>query len=238
MNGRPGLAPAGVPPSRDRTVLRSRDGIGHVLLDWLPAPGTAGYVVHRSDHYEGPYEPLHPGPVLPPYADTRAEPGRGYWYRIAPGTPEGPEPPLPGPVRGCALAPGSAPAGVRVRIDAGAPHRPAHLTGDGARALVTATVTARDGTVEVRVVNAAADRPRAIPVPALGRRVTVEVAGLEPGARYRMRPAGDTGPEAFAHTGPDGLVRTTLDLPMPGSRTLRLAPDRTYPHPAKEDPGP
>ncbi|MYW09079.1 hypothetical protein GT034_12060, partial [Streptomyces sp. SID2563] len=96
----------------------------------------------------------------------------------------------------------------------------------------------RDGTVEVRVVNAAADRPRAIPVPALGRRVTVEVAGLEPGASYRLRPAGDNGPEALAHTGPDGLVRTTLDLPMPGSRTLRLAPDRPRPHPAKEDPGP
>lgn len=232
MNARPGLA--GVLPPH-RTVLRSRDGIGHVLLDWLPAPGTAGYLVHRSDHYEGPYEPLHTGPVLPPYADTRAEPGRGYWYRIAPRTAEGPEPPLPGPVRGCALAPGSAPARVRVRIDAGAPHRPAHLTGDGARALVTATVTARDGTVEVRVVNAAADRPRAVPVPVLGRRVTVEVAGLEPMACYRLRPAGEPGPGALAHAGPDGLVRTTLDLPMPGSRTLRLARD---PAPAKEDPGP
>ncbi|MEU2025585.1 hypothetical protein ABZ565_26045 [Streptomyces sp. NPDC016469] len=237
MNGRPGLAPAGVPPAH-RTVLRSRDGTGHVLLDWAPAPGTAGYLVLRSDHYEGPYAPLYRGPVLPPYADTHAEPGRGYWYRIAPRTAEGPEPPLPGPVRGCALAPGSAPAGVRVRIDAGAPHHPAHLTGDGARALVTATATARHGTVEVRVVNAAADRPCAVPVPVLGRRVTVEVAGLEPGACYRMRAAGDTGPEALAHTGPDGLVRTTLDLPMPGSRTLRLARDRTRPAPAKEDPGP
>ncbi|SEC22167.1 hypothetical protein SAMN05216483_1294 [Streptomyces sp. 2131.1] len=246
MNGRPGPL-LGAPPTPERrvvrphrTLLRSRDGIGHVQLDWAPAPGTAGYVVLRADHYEGPYAPLHPRPVLPPYADTHAEAGRGYWYRIAPRTAEGPQPPLPGPVRGCALAPGSEPAHVRVRFDAGTPHRPARLSGDGARALVTATAAvtaADDGAIEVRLVNAAPDRPGAAPVPVLGRRVTVEIAGLEPGAPYRLRADGP-GCEPTAYPAPDGLVRATLVLPLPGRRTLRLARDRTHPAPAKEASGP
>ncbi|NED11993.1 hypothetical protein G3I33_10865, partial [Streptomyces sp. SID9124] len=103
--------------------------------------------------------------------------------------------------------------------------------------LVTATAAVGDGTIEVRLVNAAPDRPGTARVPVLGRHVTVEIAGLEPGAPYRLR-ADDPGCGPTAHPGPDGLVRTTLVLPLPGRRTLRLTRDRTQPAPAKEASGP
>ncbi|MFJ6948715.1 hypothetical protein ACISU4_29440, partial [Streptomyces wuyuanensis] len=94
------------------TGLHSQDGTGHVLLDWDPVDGALGYVVHRSDSVDGPFAPLDHGggdmPVVPhpPYADTRVEAGRGYWYKVASWTGAGPGPLTPGPVRGCARARG------------------------------------------------------------------------------------------------------------------------------------
>lgn len=202
--------------------LRSYDGTGHVLLDWEPVDGALGYLVHRSDQYEGPYTPLRTtGVPRPPYADTRVEAGHGYWYRIAPTTAYDVQPRLPELVRGCALARGCAPARVHVGLDAGAPHL-VRVTGGGAHALVTATAARRDGALEVRLVNIAPDRETATPVPALERLATVEAAGLEPGARYRACAADP----AYDHTlraGPDGIARLSVLLPMPGRRTLRLA---------------
>ncbi|MFR9754633.1 GH39 family glycosyl hydrolase [Streptomyces sp. TR06-5] len=110
--------------------LRSRDGTGHVLLEWRPVEGALGYLVHRADSVHGPFEPLDHlgGDVLavphPPYADTRAEPGRGYWYKVSSWTDAGPGPMTEDAVSGCAVAPGSSPAGVTVTADAAAPTAP------------------------------------------------------------------------------------------------------------------
>lgn len=107
------------------TGLHSQDGTGHVLLDWDPVDGALGYVVHRSDSVDGPFAPLDHGdgdvPAVPrpPYADTRVEAGRGYWYKVASWTDAGPGPLTPGPVRGCARARGIGPAAVAVCVDAG-----------------------------------------------------------------------------------------------------------------------
>ncbi|MEV0010097.1 hypothetical protein [Streptomyces sp. NPDC047973] len=209
------------------TVLRSRDRTGHVMLDWEPVPGATGYLVRRADHYEGPYTLLHTAAVCRPhYADTRVEPGRGYWYTVAPSTPDGARTPLPEPVSGCPLAPGAEAARVGVEVDARA-YGAVHVTGDGARGLVTATAGEADGALEVRLANAAHDRPGSAPVPALARQVVVEISGLEPGTRYRIG-ADVPGHDHSAHADQDGHLRTSLNLPMPGRRTLRLARVRAF----------
>ncbi len=64
-------------------------GTGLVHLDWQPVPGALGYLVHRATDGDGDFEPLdhQGGDVLavphPPYADTMAEPGTTYHYKIA-----------------------------------------------------------------------------------------------------------------------------------------------------------
>ncbi|MER5768787.1 glycoside hydrolase [Streptomyces sp. NPDC001985] len=108
------------------TRVTARDGTGHVLLDWTPVDGALGYLVHRADTAEGPFEPLDHlgGDVLavphPPYADTLAEPGRGYHYRIATWSDSGAGG-LSEAVTGSAAPAGPAPAGVTVAVDASAP---------------------------------------------------------------------------------------------------------------------
>jgi len=112
------------------TGLRSEDGTGHVLLDWQPVEGALGYLVHRADTVDGPYEPLdhQGGDVLavpaPPYADTLVEPGRGYWYKVASWTDAGAGPLGADCVRGCPRAPGLRPPEVTVAVDAAAPAAP------------------------------------------------------------------------------------------------------------------
>ncbi|WP_314175326.1 GH39 family glycosyl hydrolase [Streptomyces winkii] len=106
--------------------LCSEDGTGHVLLDWEPVEGALGYLVHRADTVDGPYEPLdhRGGDVLavpsPPYADTLVEPGQGYWYKVASWTDAGPGALPAEPVRGCPKARGTRPPAVTVEVDAGA----------------------------------------------------------------------------------------------------------------------
>jgi xylan 1,4-beta-xylosidase len=107
------------------TGLRSHDGVGHVLLDWTPVEGALGYLVHRAESADGPFEPLdhQGGDVLavphPPYADTMVRPGHGYWYKVATWTDAGPGP-LGEAVRGRALGRGVEPAEVTVHVDAAA----------------------------------------------------------------------------------------------------------------------
>ena len=56
--------------------LRATLGRGHVMLDWEPVPGAAGYLVYRAGPGPGPFEPLDHGGgdvlAVPagPYADT------------------------------------------------------------------------------------------------------------------------------------------------------------------------
>lgn len=126
-------------PAQDVTLpppaaLRAEDGTGHVLLTWEPVPGARDYVVHRSPFAEGPYEPLPVQPLpRPSYADTRAEPGRGYWYKIAALSDDGTGALTPTPVPGCVKARGIALATVTVTVDATGT-APPHVTGDGAQA--------------------------------------------------------------------------------------------------------
>ena len=107
------------------TGLTAEDGTGHVLLNWDPVPGALGYLVHRADSVDGDFVPLDHlgGDVLavphPPYADTLATPGRGYWYAVATWSDSGAGP-LSEPVSGCPRAGGSEPAAVQVTVDASA----------------------------------------------------------------------------------------------------------------------
>lgn len=120
------------------TGLTARPGRGQTTLDWAPVPGAIGYVVHRAAASTGPFTVVDHGggDVLavphPPYADTTGEPGRGYWYSVAPLATVNAMGPLCPPVRGASLptedgASASASA-VRVAVagdgDAGRLHRP------------------------------------------------------------------------------------------------------------------
>ncbi|MFE2595244.1 glycoside hydrolase [Streptomyces sp. NPDC059396] len=106
--------------------LSAEDGTGHVLLTWRPVAGALGYLVHRADSAEGPFEPLDHlgGDVLavphPPYADTLGVPGRGYFYKVATWSDSGAGE-LSEAVPGSPRAAGSRPAEVTVAVDAAAP---------------------------------------------------------------------------------------------------------------------
>jgi hypothetical protein len=248
-------------PAQDITLpppagLHAEDGTGHVLLTWEPVPGARDYVVHRSPFADGPYKPLTGQPLPhPPYADTRAEPGRGYWYKVAARTDGGPGALTPTPVPGCVKARGIALATVTVTVDAtGA--LPPHVTGDGAQALVRATARPTDDGSHVHVVvwNTAADRT-ATPSgsAALDRTVVVRVTGLAADASYaaslhcsKTVPTDAetargalgvtllTAHGAFSNplphdplptltTTPDGTASLSLDVPLPGLRSLHLS---------------
>jgi xylan 1,4-beta-xylosidase len=84
LDSPPGAPDRLPPPSGLRTV----PGRAHVLLDWEPVPGAAGYLVHRAAEAAGPYEPLDHGGgdvlAVPagPYADTSGDGGMAY-YAVA-----------------------------------------------------------------------------------------------------------------------------------------------------------
>ncbi|MFE0424353.1 glycoside hydrolase [Streptomyces sp. NPDC058953] len=111
-----------LPPPGGRLAV---GGTGHVLLDWEPVEGALGYLVHRADRADGPYEPLDHlgGDVLavphPPYADTLAEPGRDYYYKVATWS-DGGAGQQSGTVTGRPRAAGDTPAPVAVAVDASA----------------------------------------------------------------------------------------------------------------------
>jgi xylan 1,4-beta-xylosidase len=71
--------PAGVTASAGR---------GHVTVDWAPVEGAIGYVVHRADAPDGPWQAIDhkAGDLLavpsPPYVDTTGERGRAAWYAV------------------------------------------------------------------------------------------------------------------------------------------------------------
>ncbi|MCQ4207580.1 fibronectin type III domain-containing protein [Streptomyces longispororuber] len=226
------------------TGLRSEDGTGHVFLTWKPVPGAHDYLVHRSVFAEGPYEPLPGGPLPhPPYADTRAEPGHGYWYKVAARDDRGVGPLTSTPVPGCVMARGIALATVTVTVDA-AGTTPPQLTGDGAHALVRSVAGPTDDGDHVRVAiwNSATDRTTSpAGSPALDRTVVVRVTGLAPSASYTAALHGaDTAPAdakaayralgaSLRHsplpplpTAPDGTASLTLDVPLPGLLSLHL----------------
>jgi xylan 1,4-beta-xylosidase len=69
--------------------VRAEGGSGHVTVRWSDVEGAIGYLVHRGDSPDGPWEPVDHGgrDVLavpgPWYCDTTIEPGREAWYAVA-----------------------------------------------------------------------------------------------------------------------------------------------------------
>ncbi|MEU0991004.1 glycoside hydrolase [Streptomyces sp. NPDC005953] len=118
------LTGVGELPAPDR--LTAQGGTGLVLLHWAPVEGALGYLVHRADSVDGPYEPLDHlgGDVLavphPPYADTLVTPGRTYHYKVATWSDSGAGE-LSEAATGRARAAGATPAAVTVALDASAP---------------------------------------------------------------------------------------------------------------------
>ena len=72
------------------TGLVAVPGRGQVTLRWDPVDGAIGYAVHRATSPTGPFTVVDHGGgdvlAVPhgPYADTTVEPGREYWYAVAP----------------------------------------------------------------------------------------------------------------------------------------------------------
>ncbi|MEO7980402.1 MAG: xylan 1,4-beta-xylosidase [Sporichthyaceae bacterium] len=110
--------------------LRAVAGRGHVTLDWEPVEGAVGYLVHRAESPDGPFEPVDHGgnDVLavphPPYVDTSGVRGAEYWYAVAalPEVTRTGE--LSAPVASTAAAEGE--AAVRLTVDAGHVIGPLH----------------------------------------------------------------------------------------------------------------
>jgi xylan 1,4-beta-xylosidase len=75
-----------LPPPHD---VRAEEGAGQVTIAWRPVAGALGYLVHRSEDRDGPFEPVDHGGrdvlAVPAsgYADTTGEVGRRYWYAVA-----------------------------------------------------------------------------------------------------------------------------------------------------------
>lgn len=97
-------------------------GRGQTTLTWDPVPGAIGYAVHRATASTGPFAVVdfHGGDVLAvphgPYADTTGEPGREYWYAVAPLATVTSMGPLSVPVPGACLDDGA--GRVAVTVDA------------------------------------------------------------------------------------------------------------------------
>jgi xylan 1,4-beta-xylosidase len=84
-----GLPPGGLRVLGTPTGLRAVPGRGHVMLDWDPVPGAAGYLVYSADGSAGPFEPVDHGGgdvlAVPggPYADTTGQAGQVRYYAVA-----------------------------------------------------------------------------------------------------------------------------------------------------------
>jgi xylan 1,4-beta-xylosidase len=111
--------------------LRAVGGRGQVSVSWDAVPGAIGYAVHRATEAAGPFEVVDHGGgdvlAVPhgPYADTTGEPGRRYWYAVAPLATVNAMGPLSDPVPAESTADGPADLTVTVPADrdAGPLHR-------------------------------------------------------------------------------------------------------------------
>jgi xylan 1,4-beta-xylosidase len=111
--------------------LTARPGRAQVTLEWAPVDGAIGYLIHRADIPEGPFEPLdhHGGDTVfavphPPYVDTQVEAGRTRWYAIAAVPDADTIGPLSAPAAAAPTAGGE--AAVVVRVDAARTTGPLH----------------------------------------------------------------------------------------------------------------
>jgi xylan 1,4-beta-xylosidase len=124
-----------LPPPDD---VRAEEGVGQVTLSWRPVAGALGYLVHRSDDPEGPFEPVDHGGrdvlAVPAsgYADTTGEVGRRYWYAVATVADlEQPPSELSGPVEAVSQPTGDAEVRLTARVarPAGRLRRVWHMIG-------------------------------------------------------------------------------------------------------------
>ena len=109
------------------TGVRATAGRGHVTVDWQRVDGAAGYLVHRADGPDGPWQAIdhRAGDLLavpdPGYVDTTGGPGRPRWYAVASvAAIDGPVGPLSGAVE---ATPGGADHGdgtIELTVDASA----------------------------------------------------------------------------------------------------------------------
>jgi xylan 1,4-beta-xylosidase len=69
--------------------VRAAAGVGQVTITWEAVRGALGYLVHRSEQPDGPFEVVDHGGrdvlAVPSsgYADTTGEVARPYWYAVA-----------------------------------------------------------------------------------------------------------------------------------------------------------
>ena len=99
-------------------------GRGHVMLDWEPVPGAAGYLVYRAAAAGGPFKPLDHGGgdvlAVPagPYADSTGSAGQVRYYAVAAVADGESAGPLSGAVAAAPLlaAAGSGSAAVEVEV--------------------------------------------------------------------------------------------------------------------------
>jgi xylan 1,4-beta-xylosidase len=110
---------------------RASGGRGHVTVTWDAVEGAVGYVVHRADSPDGPWQAIdhRAGDLLavpgPPYADTTGERGRAAWYAVAAlSSIDAPVGPLSAAVEATPLLEGD--ARVVLSVDAGATTGPVH----------------------------------------------------------------------------------------------------------------
>jgi xylan 1,4-beta-xylosidase len=127
--------PRPLPPPEEVSV---EEGSGHVTVRWRHVPGAMGYLVHKGQSPDGPFEPIDhasrdllavPGPQ---YCDTTGTPGEAAWYAVATlVAEEGPLGELSEPVEGTPRTEAAAPlsAVVRADRDAGELEQVWHLIG-------------------------------------------------------------------------------------------------------------
>lgn len=100
-------------------------GRGHVTIFWERVAGAAGYLVHRADTPDGPWEAIdhRAGDLLavpdPGYVDTTGEPGRDAWYAVgALAAIDGPVGALSDPVSAAPAGPGGDDPEIQLIVDA------------------------------------------------------------------------------------------------------------------------
>jgi xylan 1,4-beta-xylosidase len=108
--------------------LRATAGVGQVSLTWEPVAGAIGYLVHRSDSADGPFEPIRQPdvdvPAVPAPAYTGTGAGGAPWYAVAAIATMDVVGPLSTPVSATPLGAAGAAPEVTVRVDAGRVTRP------------------------------------------------------------------------------------------------------------------
>lgn len=108
--------------------LRATAGVGWVGLAWEPVEGAAGYLVHRSDAPDGPYEPIRQPdvdvPAVPSLTYTDTGPAGTRWYAVAAIATMEVIGPLSAPVAAAPLGPAGTVPEATVAVDAGRVTRP------------------------------------------------------------------------------------------------------------------